>query len=1166
MASHYYALQRPAPWLESPAKAFAKLKYKVQTETMRRTEERPAAAGRPRRAGSVSTTASSGELSEARALTLSPIPSPPRTCGASGSGSQTEEESPGESGGGRGRAPRAFLESTAVLTKPPQIRDFGGCDVSEIRGHHVFTEDSVVSPMKTRLRKRVLRPRLRRTSGDKNHASCYSHRRKLPAARPEDRSEPPPPAASTDTRRGSVLDQSPPSSPVQMFPYACERESQRNLQRDGSSRTFVLNGGKADQFLVRRLEDVNMRTAPERVTGGSDSSHSECELTEDVPLRALRDDGPLPNRYHARVAQNTPMSPAKVFALMKDRENRRDPQKGPQLCRRELSHADEVQQLRDAPHSKPEDSASRNTSESVCAHVPSDAEPSGNTAQSPAAAPLSTLLEDPLLLNSPQVFIPKREATALNSRWPSHIKLPSESVIYLKKWCLRKTKKGLYVDGIHCSENVHWNSNVIVERISKTVLKTVSGRIYILVGRMMKSVSSDFPQWLLKKFVNGFPSDWKRLFEKFQSESRNCRSGGRRKSDDGRRNTAKKKPEASSVRAKKPLSPAGPSPPLDSAKVSRSGRLVIPPLDYWRGGRVVLDAHMNVTIHECYETTIPVPTALAIQPACPSEAPVRLPPAGDKGASAQRPTRGPRAKKPPASSSSPGPASKGSKTSKEESPPLQKPQVSRKVRSPEEPEAKVPQRRGRAEKSSRQKSNNPSTTVSRTRRNNLKSPEAAVEISESSSSDEDCSHKRRGRRRRAPSSRGGAVPGRAPPELLSSEESVQEPGKKRSAAQTKAKPSRSKRPTASPETRSAEQRHGRHAPESSRPPQKAKRRKAEAPKAADMCEQKNSDQSSDDDFTHKRRNQRRRGTAPSRAPPDPQSSEESVREPGKKRSAAPTKAKPSRTKRPTASPSSRRPKVRTGKAATQQDPDEDRWTEAELKRLQEAVSCYPRHTPGYWERVAGMVETRSAEQCHGRYTALESSQPPPQKATRRKAEAPKAADVPLISARAGTLKRKQQVRQFLEAMPRDDMDDAFSSAHMQNKRVEIQTLCLNEDSDIVLSELEPLTPRSACFPEAKTPQCLHITPGMMGSPNRSNDDKYVFQLQKRMKKSRFDVQKRSRPSKKFTPTPSVKKPLRRCDQTGNDSFVVWEMFSGKELASPDSGEEEEEDFYFSDSD
>lgn len=48
-------------------------------------------------------------------------------------------------------------------------------------------------------------------------------------------------------------------------------------------------------------------------------------------------------------------------------------------------------------------------------------------------------------------------------------------------------------------------------------------------------------------------------------------------------------------------------PPASSTKVSRSGRTIKPPLEYWKGGRVILDAHMNVTIHEAYDTSICIP-------------------------------------------------------------------------------------------------------------------------------------------------------------------------------------------------------------------------------------------------------------------------------------------------------------------------------------------------------------------------------------------------------------------------------------------------------------------------------------------------------------------------------------------------------------------------------
>ncbi|XP_037551268.1 ryanodine receptor 3-like, partial [Nematolebias whitei] len=79
--------------------------------------------------------------------------------------------------------------------------------------------------------------------------------------------------------------------------------------------------------------------------------------------------------------------------------------------------------------------------------------------------------------------------------------------------------------------------------------------------------------------------------------------------------------------------------------------------------------------------------------------------------------------------------------------------------------------------------------------------------------------------------------------------------------------------------------------------------------------------------------------------------------------------------------------------------------------------------------------------------------------------------------------RKQEVRQFLTALPREDVDDAFSSAYMQNKRFEIPSLRSCEEQDFEMSDLDPQTPRSSRFPEVKTPQNLHITPGMLSSPN-----------------------------------------------------------------------------------
>lgn len=58
-----------------------------------------------------------------------------------------------------------------------------------------------------------------------------------------------------------------------------------------------------------------------------------------------------------------------------------------------------------------------------------------------------------------------------------------------------------------------------------------------------------------------------------------------------------------------------PSAPPTSSKVSRSGRVIKQPLEYWKGGRVLVDAHMNVTVHESYDSSFC--TSVSLDPAGP---------------------------------------------------------------------------------------------------------------------------------------------------------------------------------------------------------------------------------------------------------------------------------------------------------------------------------------------------------------------------------------------------------------------------------------------------------------------------------------------------------------------------------------------------------------------
>ncbi|XP_023141726.2 mis18-binding protein 1 isoform X2 [Amphiprion ocellaris] len=1098
MASYHHLLQHAKPRFESPAKVFAKLKSKVQREAMGAkegifTSEDPLFGEKhgaefisPRKKAKSNWT--SDELkenhrfgsyrSEAQALTLSPISSPKKTFGClySDISRKPLEETPPEDEPGRGHTRResAFLESTAmsqpcslvnrsqILKEPRQIMDgFTVCSrtpvkIQPVSDYGLFKEECA-----------PLNPPM-------SPANMFSPMRKRLMKRKLDHHEFDKVISSTEEINNEALSQL-----LDLTTSAFSENSSRNKTKD----LDCVRKCSVDQ--LQMIHEVSL-----------------------PPPRSIAE-----KRCNAIMATLPPMSPAKMFAYMKERESKKELQKDCNSSRRDLFNVGNVHRSRDTPLSTDhstgvmEGAAFRSAPASVvpsnrCKVDSPDSQSDADLSEdviNPTVPPQPVLLEDPLMLNSPQVSIPKKHETVFKrNKWPKQEYFPSESVIYLKKWFLRKNPKGLFVDGIHREDNIPWNSNIIVERVSSSVLKTVSGRVYILVGKMKMDVASDFPKWFLRKFANGFPLNWKALYEKLLSEPRE-------ETEKGNGITAKAKSEASSINHRvtrdkqKALRTSDSCPPSSSSstKVSRSGRVIKPPLEYWKGGRVFLDAFMNVTIHECYDTSICKPAVTTTVPAKKSQKPISVfLPSGEGW--------------------------KQSKSANKEGAPV----LQRRVKPPNRTRAKT------------EPDQKPSS-----------SPEPVVETLISP-------EEWRGRTR---SSQRGPAKGRElnVDTLPQSQCELEKSSTQRSKKQT--------HNTDRPSVRAS----GR------------KRTVINSPESPSILP-------SDDDFPVARQTRgkgvysKKSRNVHKKSPPNrvssSKSSSESSEERGrkkttrvtKKRDEAQTKHKPSKYTKPSPpikprlTQSDRKHKAVKGSRVIPQEQDMDEWTEEELLKLREAVSYYPKHMAGYWEKVARMVGTRSTEECYNQHTSQGTSQTPAKKAKKPKNEKveaakPPVADIPLISARVGTLKRKQQVRQFLENMPKEDVDDVFSSAYMQNKRFEMPSLCLSEDHNC--TELEPMTPMSSCFSEVKTPQCLYITPGMMGSPNR-NDDKYVYQLQKRMKKKQFNVCKRSSPAKSFTPTPSVKRTMRRCGNTENDTFVVWELFPGHGEAPTES--EEEEDFYFSD--
>ncbi|NWT38835.1 M18BP protein, partial [Chroicocephalus maculipennis] len=121
--------------------------------------------------------------------------------------------------------------------------------------------------------------------------------------------------------------------------------------------------------------------------------------------------------------------------------------------------------------------------------------------------------------------------------------------------------------------------------------------------------------------------------------------------------------------------------------------------------------------------------------------------------------------------------------------------------------------------------------------------------------------------------------------------------------------------------------------------------------------------------------------------------------------------------------------------------------------LGRAVASFPKHKSSFWVEVAMAVGSRSAEECHQKYVEeqqSESSKTCVKKSTTSLKAEQKGTDIltsvlihadkkePVaITAKVGTLKRKQQMRDFLDHLPKDNHDDIFTATPFQNRRVKV---------------------------------------------------------------------------------------------------------------------------------
>ncbi|XP_057579657.1 mis18-binding protein 1 isoform X2 [Hippopotamus amphibius kiboko] len=124
---------------------------------------------------------------------------------------------------------------------------------------------------------------------------------------------------------------------------------------------------------------------------------------------------------------------------------------------------------------------------------------------------------------------------------------------------------------------------------------------------------------------------------------------------------------------------------------------------------------------------------------------------------------------------------------------------------------------------------------------------------------------------------------------------------------------------------------------------------------------------------------------------------------------------------------------------------DEEWNKKELQKLHCAFASVPKHKPGFWSEVAMAVGSRSADECQSKYMENPRGKRSQKHVTKKKPVNPKGQNGKIgdadkkqtikITAKVGTLKRKQQMREFLEQLPKDDHDDFFSTTPLQHQRV-----------------------------------------------------------------------------------------------------------------------------------